>query len=78
MRLEEGICLHDFGADAALDGGFDFGLCAGADAVRTLVKGTSMIVRAHELFFEHLTRLLRDECGCIAPAVIVMNPTTVD
>ena len=29
---EEGVGLADFGPDGALDGGFDFGLCAGGDA----------------------------------------------
>ena len=30
---EEGVGFADFGPDGALDGGFDFGLCAGGDAV---------------------------------------------
>lgn len=29
---EEGVGFADFGPDGALDGGFDFGLCAGGDA----------------------------------------------
>ena len=32
MWGEEGVCVDDFGPDGALDGGFDFGFCAGGDA----------------------------------------------
>ena len=32
MRGQEGVCLCDFGADGALDGGFDFAFGAGGDA----------------------------------------------
>jgi hypothetical protein len=29
VRGEFGVCFYDFGADCALDGGLDFGFCAG-------------------------------------------------
>lgn len=32
MGSEEGVGLEDFGTDAPLDGGFDFGFCARDDA----------------------------------------------
>lgn len=32
MRFEEGVGCEDFGADVALDGGFELGFCGGGES----------------------------------------------
>ena len=45
---EFGICLEDFAADGALCGGFDFGFCAGGQAVEEGCQFSKLAVNCWE------------------------------